>query len=109
MPDDAADKLFEKQLYPLMSGGSPASGCLARCVSHSPITSGFSGVLCIAVFNRSNLCQSPVMFRCQTEILSLLGRVSSSIGSRPLAVKYVLGTNPNVSKVAYLFRLRPCT
>ena len=77
-----------------MSGGSPTSGFFARCVSQSPITSGFSGVLYIAVFSRSNLCQRPVIFRCQIVTRSLLGKVYSSIGSLPLAVRYALGMNP---------------
>ena len=78
-----------------MSGGIPASGCFARCVSQSPITSGFSGVLWIAVLSLSSFYHSPVILRCHTDTLSLVsGIVSSSTSSRPLVDKYVLEVNP---------------
>ena len=78
-----------------MSGGSPVSGFFARWVSHSPIMSGFSGVLFIAVLSLSSFYHNPVIFKCHIVVLLLLSDiVSSSTGSRPLIVRYVLAVNP---------------
>ena len=74
-----------------MSGGRPLSP-LAKCVSHSPITSGFSGELCIAVLSLSSLFHNPAMFKCHTVALSVSEGVSVP-SSLPAAVIYVLLVN----------------